>query len=227
MTRLRVFIAGLLSFSLLTIPVWGEPTAPMGTVVSAERAHVGTANASVGTTVFQGDKLSTEALGTVQVRAGAARLMLSASSHATLGNESGLSYAVLDGGTAVFSTANAKAFELRAASAVFRPATDAPTVGQISVAGPRELLVKSTRGSLSITVDDQTEIIPEGAAYRMVLNPTATEMAAAEAAQGPRGVGTTGPRHGGRDRFVLFAIAVAAAVTAIFLYRALQSPDRP
>jgi hypothetical protein len=56
----------------------------LGTVVYADRAHVGAGKASVGATVFSGDKLSTEQSGGVQVRASAARLLLPGASGAVL-----------------------------------------------------------------------------------------------------------------------------------------------
>jgi len=46
------------------------------------------------------------------------------------------------------------------------------------------LIVKSTRGSLSISVEDDVREIPEGAAYRIVLDPNAADP------QGPRGAGS-------------------------------------
>ena len=70
-------IAALLSYTLLITPVWAAPSSSLGTVVYADRAHVGAAQTSVGATVFSGDRLSTEQSGSVQVRAGAARLLLS------------------------------------------------------------------------------------------------------------------------------------------------------
>lgn len=232
MTRLREIAAAFLTFSLSVAPAMGAPSsAPtIGTVVAAERAHVGTAAASVGTTVFGGDKLSTEQLGNVQVRAGAARMQLSSASAATLAQTDGLASATLTAGTATFSTANARAFAVRAGSAVIQPATDAPTIGQVTLVGPRELQVKSTRGSLTITVDDQTETIAEGMAYRVVLDPTPKDYEAA-AAQGPRGAGTKGPGgpplKAGRSRFLIFAIAITGVATYIGLDEAFESPDRP
>jgi len=50
----RAIFATALSFSLITIPVWGAPTAALGTVIAADRAHVGEAKAEVGTTVYGG-----------------------------------------------------------------------------------------------------------------------------------------------------------------------------
>jgi len=54
------------------------------------------------------------------------------------------------------------------------------------VLNPREFLVKSIRASLRLAVEDDVREIPEGAAYRIVLDPTAAE----PEPQGPRGAGT-------------------------------------
>src|SRR5712691_3142196 len=76
----KSILALLVSFTLLTTPVWAAPASWLGTIVYADRAHVGAAPASVGATIFAGDRLSTEQTGGIQVRAGAARLLLSGSS---------------------------------------------------------------------------------------------------------------------------------------------------
>ena len=61
MQRLRGIFAAALSVTLARVPLMGAPTATvLGTVVTAERAHVGDGIASIGTTVFGGDRLSTE-----------------------------------------------------------------------------------------------------------------------------------------------------------------------
>lgn len=234
MSRLRVLdcsgiirnsVAVMLSFSLLTTPLWAAPSSSLGTVVFADRAHVGAAKASVGATVFSGDRLSTEPSGSVQVRAGAARLLLSSSSSATLLQDDTNPAAMLNGGSATFSTANSKAFALRVASAVIRPSTDKPTIGSVSVLSAKELIVKCTRGSLSIAVEDDVREIPEGAAYRVVLDPNAAEP------QGPRGAGSKGygapPIKAAKSKFIWYAIGVTAAVTVWAVHEAWESADKP
>ena len=226
MSRLREATAALISITLLLIPVWGSPSSSIGTVVYADRAHVGAAQASVGATIFGGDRLTTEQAGGAQVRAGAARLLLSSASSATFLLDSGSPAATLTIGSATFSTANSKAFALHVASAVIRPNTDAPTIGQVTVLSPKELVVKSTRGSLSIAVEDDVRVIPAGAAYRIVLDSTD-----AAAPQGPRGAGTKGyggaPIKAAKSRFIWYAIGITALVTVWAFHEALESPDRP
>ena len=218
-------IAVLVSCTLLITPVWAAPSSSLGTVVYADRAHVGAAPTSVGATVFSGDRLSTEQSGSVQVRAGAARLLLSGASIATLSQEDANPAATLTLGSATFSTANSNAFALHVATAVIRPNTNHPTIGQVTVLNPKELIVKSTRGSLSIAVEDDVREIPEGSAYRIVLDPNAADP------QGPRGAGTKGyggsPIKAAKSRFIWFAIAATAVVTVFAFQEVFESPARP
>src|SRR5207302_8390896 len=69
----RAALAILLSLALLVSTLWAASSAVLGTVVFADRARVGDAGISAGATVFSGDRLSTDHVGTVQVRVRAAR----------------------------------------------------------------------------------------------------------------------------------------------------------
>ena len=217
-------LALLVSFSLLATPVWAAPSSSLGVVVYADRAHVGAAQASVGATVFSGDRLSTEQTGSVQVRAGAARLLLASGSMATLSQDSATPAATLTLGTATFSTANSDAFTLHVGSAVIRAHTNQPTVGRVTVLTPKELIVRSTRGSLTIAVEDDVREIPEGSAYRVVLDPNAQP-------QGPQGAGTKGyggpPIKAARSKFIWYAIGITAVIAYFALDEVFESPDRP
>src|SRR6266481_6690438 len=148
-------ISILFSISLLVGPVLGNAPLGSGTVVYAENAHLGTAAASVGATVFAGDKLDTELVrGGLQIRAGAARLQLAASSGLVWGTEGGSPSATLTRGTAAFSPAGANAFVLHAGTASFRPRGDEPTVANVTLLNPKELVVRCSRGAVLIAVED-------------------------------------------------------------------------
>lgn len=230
MFRPQAVIAVVVTLSLLGLPVYGAPAPAIGTVTSANAARIGTSTASVGSTIFVGDHLSTEKLGSIQVRAGAARLMLSGASAVDVAQLQGTTPAArLMSGTVVFSTAHAKAFVLHAAKADIRAKTDEPTVGQITFINDKELRVRCSRGSLAITVEDETQFVPEGMAYRVILDPD-SYYAAEAAGQGPQGVGGRGgrpPLRAGRSRFLLIAIVIIGVSTGVALYEALQSPDKP
>jgi len=220
----RALIAAFLSLTLLISPPWAAASTAFGTLVFANRARVGNTNASVGATVFSGDRLSTDEIGSVQIRAGAARLLLASASAATLSQEEVSPAATLTAGTATFSTANSKAFVLHVASAIIRPNTDQPTIGKVTVLNPKELVVKSVRGSLQIAVEDDVREIPEGEAYRIVLDPNADP-------QGPRGAGTKGmggpPIKAAKSRFIWYAVAITGGLTIYVAHEAWESAYKP
>lgn len=220
----RAFVATLLSLTILITPLCAAPSAAYGTVVFVNRARVGNANASVGATVFNGDSLSTDQVGSIQIRAAAARLLLAGASTATLSQDEAMPAATLTAGTATFSTANSKAFTLHVASAIVRPNTDQPTIGKVTVLSPKELVVKSVRGSLQIAVEDDVREIPEGEAYRVILDPNADP-------QGPRGAGTKGmggpPIKAAKSKFVWYAVAITAGVTFYMMHEAMESESKP
>jgi hypothetical protein len=200
----------------------------LGTVVSAERAHVGTAAASAGSTVFAGDQLDTEQAGSLQIRAGAARLVLTGSSRVVWGAEEGAPSATLTGGTAAFSTADRRAFVLHAGSAVFRPRGNEPMVANVTFLNPKELVVRCSRGTLLIGVDDDIRAVPEGTAYHVMLDPEAAVPAGAVPAPAtPAAWGQNQPIKAGKSKFIWYAIAFTGLVTGIVLWQALESPDRP
>lgn len=209
MQRLRGIFAAVLSVTLATVPLMGAPTATvLGTVVTAERAHVGDGIASIGTTVFGGDRLSTEEQGSDSEGVPSAKLLM---------------------GTATFSTGNAHAFTLYASKAAIRAQSDAPTIGQVRLLNAKELLITSKRGPLSVTVDGETQVIEDGKAYHVYLDP---EMAAAQGpsgaggAQGPSGKGGS-PLKAGRSRFLIVVVGVTAIATYFAVSEALESADRP
>ncbi|HVH70854.1 MAG TPA: hypothetical protein VNB49_07075 [Candidatus Dormibacteraeota bacterium] len=220
----RIVIAILLSFTLLISPLLATPSAAFGTVVFTNRARLGGANASVGATVFSGDRLSTDEVGSIQIRAGRARLLLARSGAATLSGEETDPSATLTAGTATFSTANSKAFTLHVASATIRPNTDQPTIGKVTVLSAKELVVESVRGSLQIAVEDDVREIPERTAYRVVLDSNARPYP-----QGPQGAGSKGtggpPIKAAKSKFIWYAVAMTGGGTWWVIHEVCESSE--
>lgn len=233
MARSREIVAALFTISfascVLITPVRGATNEALATVVASQQANIGGQGAPVGTTIFAGDNVTTSDSGSVQVRAGAARFELGVSSSATLNEEAGMPRATLLRGSAMFSTASAQAFALNVLKAVIRPQSDEPTIGQVSVLDQRQLLVKCVRGSLTITVGDDSRVIPEGSSYRVVLDPTADEEAQSQppsAGAGGKGMGKP-PISAGTSRFMWYATGAVVLITVLAIHKALESPDRP
>ena len=223
MAQSRESIAAFLSLTFVAMPVWSASSTTFGTVLLAQRAHIGMAPASAGTTVFGGDTIRTDPLGNIQIRAGAARLMLRESSSATISEFNGTPSPTLLGGTAVFSTALASAFALRAATAEIRPQNDGPTIGQVSIGSSKELIVRSARGALTITVDGETQVVPETTAYRIILDQEAIPVSQGAGAKDIGGP----PRKAGRSHYYVVAIIVASVLTYFAVDEVFESPDKP
>lgn len=232
MQGLRALLAAFITIGLTISPACAspKPAASLGTVITADHARVGDSSIEVGATIFSGDRLATDAQGSVQIRAGAARLLLQGASAAIINDTEGAPAAKLLQGAATFSTGNARAFTLYVSRAAIRAESDTPTIGQVTYLSAKELLVASKRGSLSVTVDGETQLVPEGASYRVMLDTMA---------QGPEGAGAGkdkdhdkrkgggAPLHAGRNYFVPVAIGFAAIVTGLAVSEALESPERP
>lgn len=223
MAELRESIAALLFLTFVAMPVWSASTTTFGTVLLAERAHIGMAPASAGTTVFGGDTIRTDQLGNIQIRAEAARLMLRESSSATISELNGTPSATLLGGTAVFSTGFANAFALRAATAEIRPQNDGPTIAEVSIISSKELIVRSARGALTITVDGETQVVPEATAYRVIFDQEAIPVSQGAVTKDIGGP----PRKAGRSHYYVVAIIVASVLTYFAVDEVFESPDKP
>jgi hypothetical protein len=89
------------------------------------------------------------------------------------------------------------------------------------------LMVKCMRGALTITVGDDSRVIPEGSAYRIVLDPSEE----AQDQPPPQGAGSKGsgraPIAAAKSKFVWYATAAVAVVTILAVQEVLESPDRP
>jgi hypothetical protein len=220
---IRIFLSAVVSLCMVVAPLYAGPEASCGTVMSAERAHVGTAAASIGTTVLAGDILTTEQLGTLQVRSAGARLLLAETSRVMWSHAGDAPEATLTNGTATFSTAEARPFAVHVSNALIQPSGTAPAVGSVTVLNPKELTVQCMRGALLLTVEGDTLAIPEGSAYHIMLDANAAP--AADSGNGQWG--NKPPRKSAKDKFLFFLIGGVAIVTAFAVHKALESPDRP
>jgi hypothetical protein len=213
---------------LVGIPLPGA-TPPLGIVTQSAKGHLSTADASAGATVYDGDRLSTDAGGMLRLRTGASSMYLAEHTDLTLHRAASGALAELAGGSLVFSSAQTAAMEVHARDARIRAAENVPTVAQISVVGPKELRVTARRGSLEVTYREDTERIPEGASYRVLLDPSPLDLPPAAGGRGPGSWPMTPPAPSGRTGkgLLLIAAGTATAITVWVMHEAWESPDKP
>jgi len=214
----------MLVFLLAGIPVFARPAGtsnllPLGVVTQASGAHFNAAKVSAGATIYEGDRLSTEAEGALQFRGSATQLYLPGSSGVTLHGLPTGAQAQLETGTVVFSTAKAGAMEIVADEAFIRPLANAPTVAQVTIVGPKELQISARRGALQFAYRGETEKIAEGVSYRVVLDPPEATPPFPQ----------RGPVKAGREskKFKIIAIVTIGWATEWGLHEIFESPDRP
>lgn len=221
----RRIAAAALIFSLTSASLPSRPL-PLGIVLYAERARVGTGAALPGTSLYDGDLCDTDVSGALQIRSGTAMLQLAEKSQIRLRQPVDPAPGMkieLAKGILTLSTATPAAIEVLANEASLRPASGAATLAHIRVVNPKELLVAATRGSLKISYHGEDGAIPEGKTYRIILDPSDRELAASSpAADQGRNPPTRPPR-----KFLFIVIAVAVGVTVFATHEALESPDRP
>lgn len=161
MSAIRQLVSTLLGislpFSAATVPGWAaDPAIILGVVTHSDGGHIGETDLSEGTTIYDGDCLSTEEDGKLAVHTRTANLQLEAESNGTVRQASGGGTAAeLNAGTLVFSAARAAGVEIHADGALIQPAADGPTVAHVCMVGPKELGIYARRGDLEFSYREQ------------------------------------------------------------------------
>ena len=207
---LGIMLAGT---PLMAVPAH-PASAPLGSVMQAERAHVGADITSGGATIYDGDRLETQEDGTLRARLGGSQMYLRPSTLAEVHSLSNGYSASLIHGTVIASSPEGQTFQLLANGANIRPADTHATVAQITWVTPTELLLTSNLGAIQVTYEGDVRTIEAGNSVRMEIQPD-------EAGPGPQGA----PTHGGRNHAIYFWIAAAGIATGIGVWRALVSPS--
>ena len=200
---------------ILAVSLTNNSTSVMnsiGIVSHADHAHVGVGSASVGTTLYEGDRLATDFDGELGVRSGSVVLQLEQETSLTLDSvapgEKGVAVD-LGSGTVVFSTTGASAVVVRTNGAIIRAADDAPMIAHVRVVGPNELRIFAQRGALDFSYREEQALITEGACYRVLLNTSGEDPV------NPGAAGTQTKSVGlAHKAFVFIAIGVGATAAA-------------
>lgn len=215
---LRYSLALMMTASISWNPAAAR-TKPLGSVMEAKRVHLNSVAVTAGTTVYDGDRFSTEAGGSLRVQNSIAMLDLGEMAVATVRNPAngtkGME-AELDQGTLVFSTASAASLTVIAHEASIRAATDTTTVAHITVTGPKELHIVARRGGLQFSYRGETDALAEGKSYRVILD---------SPEESPKPGAPTRLRKG--FKIVIIGEVVAVVGLGIYELREPESPDRP
>jgi hypothetical protein len=209
----RRLLAVALSCLLSSAALPGQ-TVPAGIVLQSASARLNTTDATVGTTIFDGDRMETQEKGALSLRSGQVQLTLSEQSTVWMNHENLILTPTLQRGTVTFRAENGTGVEIRADDVRVRPHSQLLTVGEVTLQ-ECDVLVTARTQALEVTAGKETKILEEGKTYRVV------RKGACGAAQNHVPLS---PING---RFFLLPIAIAAPITIWAVHEALESPDRP
>jgi len=224
----KSLLIAILVASLLNLPAFAANEKPLGLVIQAQEAQIGTAIVAVGTTVYPGDTVQTETGGTLRMKVGGSQVYLLASSAATLSQKSDMVHALVARGTVGFSSDGTDQVGLEIPEGIVSAANGQPAYGQVTITGPREVVISAYRGTLVLDNDGELHTIPAGKSYRvtMDLEPAATKPAQEAAGVGGKDSDIVTPKR----RHLVFDLIVlggAAAISAVIFYEVSQSPSIP
>jgi hypothetical protein len=229
---------------MLNLPAFGAATQPLGTVIQTQDAHLSNANAQLGSTVYAGDSIATEQDGTLRLRVASGQLYLAPSSSALLTQNAKAAHVSVTRGTVGFVGVTAEQLELETPVGTVRPANGMRAQGQVTVTGPRQMIVSAYSGALVVERNGESRTVEAGKSYNVTFEPDA-----APAAQTPAGTGSgqTGNNTGGGnngnggnngggngqsnkgqlifDAIVLGGTAAGAAIIWHYMTESSTSPD--
>lgn len=221
----KTFLVAILSVGLFNVPSFAANEKPLGLVTQATEAHLGSATVAIGTTVYPGDTLATDEGGTARVKVGGSQFYLLSSSSATLSENSTIVNAAVARGTVGFSSNGTDQLALQIPEGIVRAANGQPGYGQVTIIGPREVIVSAYRGTLVLDNDGDVHEIPAGKSYRVTM-----DLEPAAEPQAPAGAGANNKVVAPRHRHLLFDLIVLGAVggaSYALWYHLSESPSNP
>jgi hypothetical protein len=221
MSGIQRLVAVVAASLLVPIPCWAKPEV-IGVVTQATHASLGTYGVSAGSSVFDGDKLSTGTGGDLQLRSGKATFYLKEESSALLRRKTGSEGEILEGelfaGELIVSSVEGAATEILACHVRVRLQATVPAIVQVRILDPKTLNIFARRGAARVFYRGEEALIAEGQSYRMELDPRDDGSSADEKNK---------KTQKKRRVFILVAIGVMAGSMGPWLWKAYESPDRP
>jgi hypothetical protein len=209
----RRILAAALS-CLLSSAALPAQTAPAGVVLQSANARLNTADATIGTTVYDGDRMETQDKGALSLRSGQIQLTLAESSTLWMNHENLILIPTLQRGTVTFRAENGTGVEIRADDVRVRPHSLVLTVGEVTLQDC-DILVTARAQDLEVTAGKETKILEEGKTYRVLR-------------KGVCGAVNNQPASPiSPSRFFLLPIALVVIPIILGIRKGLESPDRP
>ncbi len=160
-----------LALTLASIPAFAGQSTSLGVVVGAEQAVVAQVAAVDGTSLYDGDVISTQPNGAMRLLLGQSQVVLAGNTSILLHKAEAGVCANLLRGMVRFSSVPGSPIEIRALnSLVIRPKSDSAVIGQLSLLAPTVFEVGSNKGDFIVTLGGTDHVVAESKAYRVSLD---------------------------------------------------------
>lgn len=160
--------------SLQAAPASADPQtgpAPFAVVVLADLAHIGSANAAGGTTVYPGDTLDTGPGGNLRLTVANGQVYLGSDSAANVLRSGPVLEAAIVRGTVGFSSLTDQQFQIVTPEGLVAAAGGRSAYGQVTITGPNDIVISAYTGALVLHRGSQTLIVNAGQSYYVSLVP--------------------------------------------------------
>jgi hypothetical protein len=142
---------------------------PLGILTLAYGAHLNASDASAGSSVFDGERVSTDPNGKLSLRIGGSVITLAERSAATLQRTGDGVHLDLDTGSVYLWSAESNPLEVHVEGATLRAHGKGNMQSQIRVFEPKILEVTTRVGSVDFSYGKEFRVLPEGQTYRIYL----------------------------------------------------------
>jgi hypothetical protein len=142
---------------------------PVGHVVQAVSAEVDQSKLEVGTTLYNGDTITTAPDGNMLASVRSSQIAMAPSSQDALEECTDQLHVLVYYGTTNFTAAAADHVEFIISQGIVKPLDGQSASGRIEVVSEREAVVSATHGGLVIDDDGKRTTINEGQTYRITL----------------------------------------------------------
>jgi len=189
---------------------------PAGVVLQSQSARLNTTDASVGTTLYDGDRLETQSKGALSVRSASNQILLTLAEDSLLwvNHENAVLTPKLDRGTVIFRAETGEGIEIHADDVRVRPHAAVLTVGEVTIE-QCYIRVTARTQQLDVSTPKETKVLDEGKTVRVAR----VGACGAYLNQAPAAPAT--------GRFWVLPVAITVGVGIFGIHKGLESPDRP
>jgi len=183
----RPCLIAILALGMLNLPAYAANDSPLGMIIQAEGlAHLGPTKAAIGSTVYPGDSVFTEAGSTMRLRVGGSQVYLLSESGASLSQGKDMVHVVVSHGTVGFSSPANDPVGLDTPLGFVHPVAGHAAFGQVTLNSRIEMIVTAYHGDLIVEENGNVHTILEGKSYRITteLEPPAQPSPSSQSSQG-------------------------------------------